>query len=173
MKTLIYILLISLSYSCWAQKPLKVGRYELDGKTFVVKKFNNGVRTRLSIFVGTEVEPQNKSYPPPKNKYASPPVKRDIHFDTALVKEIVLKTLGKKRARFKEKKAFLSLSLTFKKDGKLEDAFYALYNDFNVTLEEIADIDKKLKAGAIKATFTGIEYLDYQFIHYNGFDVFF
>ncbi|SFH35208.1 hypothetical protein [Pedobacter insulae] len=173
MKTLIHILLISLSYSCWTQKPLKVGRYELDGKTFVVKKHTFGEKTIISILVGIGENFENKNYPPPQNKYASPPVKRDIHFDTTLVKEIVLKTLSKKQASFKARNAFLSVSLTFKRDGKVERTSYSLHNQPNITLEEIASIDKKIKAGSIKATFTGIEYLDYQYIHYPSFDVFF
>jgi len=92
--------------------------------------------------------------------------KKDIHIDLDQLKSIVGNVLREKSDILKEKSEYLSFLFTFSQKGDLVDIAYFLPRKTPISISDISKIDTLLKTN-VKATFTGIDYLQYYFIDYS------
>jgi len=170
MKNLIFIFFtLALCSSCFAQNTLKDGKYNYDGKNFIVKKTTYLDRSLISVRAVGRFE--NTPPPLPKDPYGYPPNRKDIHFDIDKVKEIVNDVLADKKKDLQENKDRINISFDFLQEGgSIESISYSFNSNTLINLKDIAKIDRELKK-TIKATFTGNEYKNFFLISYGGVSI--
>ncbi|WP_316843874.1 hypothetical protein [Pedobacter psychrodurus] len=73
--------------------------------------------------------------------------------------------LSDKLASLKKNEAVISVFLSFEQNGKIADISYTLKNAENISVNEISQLDKKIRDN-ILATFSGREYSNFPVINY-------
>ena len=163
MKTFIYILLAFFSVStCSAQTRLSPGRINAKHGTFIINKHDKrSFETHTKIVIYSESNKYNNGLPRPRTHNAIPINPKDIHENIDDVKPIVYGILNKKLDALKQAHEEMYILINFKTTGEVADIVFSLNENTVVTLEEIEEIDLKLRAN-IKVTFTGKVYLQHE-----------
>jgi len=170
MKKITISLSISLVFTlCSAQARLTPG--ELKGKlgTFIIKKLDEPFDTTKHIVVYSKSNKYNNGVPYSKAEkdpqFLPMNPKKDTHVNNEAINQIVYSVLNKKLDALKRNKEQMNLIFDFEPDGKLTDISFGLNENTLITLQDIEEIDRQLRA-SIKATFTGKQYLRYIAISY-------
>jgi len=172
MKKIIYSFLIGFIYiQCSAQTRLTPGEIKGRYETFVVfkiKQFDSVKR----VGVYSKSNKYNNGIPyseAERNQYHAPFIpmnpKKDVHVNNDAVKQIVYSILAKKLDALKQNKEEIDLIFAFEPNGKLVDISFTLHENTVITLPDVENIDRQLRA-SIKAAFTGKQYLQYVAINY-------
>lgn len=137
----------------------------------LTKKFKVS-KSRVESLVNEKIIITNIGYkyakipPKVKNVNAYPMQKKDIHFDIAKVRELIYQILSTKLSTLRSKKETLTLQFRFNQKGNLKDIGYIGTLNTTLDLEDIENIDAKLKR-EIKANYSGTDYLQYDEINYS------
>ncbi|WP_316843886.1 hypothetical protein [Pedobacter psychrodurus] len=163
MKNRIYLILfLFFGTSYPAQSQLKPGKYNIDNGEFVVKKYDYPGQIRYSV---RKLGKYEKGNPVPKDPNAIPVRTNEIHFDISKIKALTTEKLGAKLASFKKNEAVISIFLSFEQNGNVASISYILKNVNEITVNEISQIDKKIRNNII-AKFSGTGYLNFPVINY-------
>jgi hypothetical protein len=172
MKKLIFIFLIGcFIIPCSAQTRLVAGEMKAKHDTFIVKEIDSKLLmdSIKRIVVYSKSNLYNKGIPyseAEKNRRFLPMnPKKDTHVDNGAVKQIVYNVLNNKLSALKKNAETMDLILVFHPDGKLTDVAFGLRENTLVTLQDIEEIDRRLRT-EIKASFTGKQYAYYIAINY-------
>jgi protein-arginine kinase len=92
--------------------------------------------------------------------------KKDLHVDKDAINQIIYNVLNDKLVALKNNKETMSVLVNFEPNGKITDISFTLKEKTQITLEEIEDIDQKLRKN-ITASFTGEAYKHYIAINYD------
>ncbi|MDB5116297.1 MAG: hypothetical protein JWQ79_1789 [Mucilaginibacter sp.] len=165
MKKLIYTLPLFLLYlQCSAQTKLVAGEFKGRHETVVVKNamsFNSVDH----IFVYLKSNHYINGNPHPK-KRPVPMRPKDLQINTEEIKPIVTKVLASKLLQLKQNKEEMNVQFMFNTKGAVIDVYFNLHANTLITVEDIEEIDKLLKNN-VKASFTGIDYRNYEVINSN------
>ena len=167
MKKIIFLLLICfICIQSSAQTRLIPG--ELKGKqdTFIIQKLDEPWDTIKYIIVSSKSNKYSQGIPRPKVRHLLPVNQNmDIHVDKNAVKQIIDEVLSQKLAALHKGKEKIDVAFDFHPNGELTDISYGLRENTLITLQDIEEIDQRLRS-AIRATFTGRAYLQYEAIYY-------
>ena len=168
MKNLIIVLFaLLIAPSCIAQSKLTSGKFNINGVFFNVRQSTNGDRTNYIVSVEGKY---SIGYPEPKIPNALTVYKDEVHFNMEQLKNIFYDKVAYKRDQLSEAKGYISFSISFEEDGSVARTNYIISGKTDISLKEIAEIDKQIKT-TIKATFTGPTYVNWYVITYPSISI--
>jgi len=175
MKNIIYSLLISVTcITCSAQTRLTPGEIKGKHETFIIKLIQPLPNDTQKLWVvSSKSNKYNNGIHSPQNRILIPmDEKKDVHVNNDTIKLIIYQILNNKLNALKTNKDVVGLIFIFKPNGRLTDIVFSMHSNTLITLQEIEEIDKQLRAH-IKATFTRKYYLQYEAINYYPPDIIF
>jgi len=165
MKKQLFLLILSLliSTGCYAQNKFPEGISKVRGEQFQVS--HTGLNNDRIVVYNVKGK-HTKGGPVSDNPNALPYEREDIHFDIPAAKAIIREVLKLKTKELRQNEDFPLVILQFEQSGKLTDISYGFKKGTLISLEDIAEIDARLRR-TIKATYTGITYKDYKILMYS------
>jgi len=148
---------------CSAQTRLMPGILKGKHDTFVVEKLK---LADSLIVVYSKGNKYVNGLPRPKVPHFLPMGRFDVHVDNNAIKQLIYSALKTKLADLKKNKESIITNFDFYPNGQISDISFGLHENTLVTLQDIEDIDQKLRV-TVKATFTGKAYLQYEAIYYS------
>jgi hypothetical protein len=165
MKTLLIILTLGTltCAGCYAQNKFPEGVSTVKNEQFKIE-YTDWDKDFIVVY---NVKSRHTKAGPESDDSFAPPIKRDdIHFDKTAPYTIIQKVLKPRLEKLHKNEDFVHIILVFEKSGKLSDVSYGLKKSTLISLEEIAEIDTRLR-NSIVAAFTGDDYKKYKFIIYR------
>jgi len=164
MKTPISLIILGLliSTGCYAQNKFPEGISKVKNEQFQVEY--TGIENEL-ILVYNVKSRYTKGGSLSDNPLVLPFSQDDIHFDITAANAIIQKVLKPKNEKLHQNEDFVHVIFKFEQSGKLTDISYGFKKGTLISLEDIAEIDARLRKN-ITASFTGKAYKDYKFLIY-------
>jgi len=168
MKKIIYFLIISATcITCAAQTRLTPGEIKGKHETFTIHLFKSMTTdTQKLLVVYSKSNKYNKGIPRAKNPNAIPyNPKTDVHVNNDSIRSIIYRVLNN-IDELKKNKEEMGLIFAFELNGDLTQITFSLHGNTLITLQQIEEIDKQLRAN-VKASFTGKWYSQFPVIDYH------
>jgi len=162
MKTQLFLIILGLliSAECYAQNKYPEGISKVKGEQFQISY--TGMEKDLIVVYNVR-----SKYAEGGPKSDNPPPKReDIHFDVPAAKAIIQQVLELKYEKLHQNEDFVNVQLIFERSGKLTGISYGLKKNTLITLEDVAEIDTRLRKTVI-ATYTGRDIKDHKIFLYS------
>jgi len=163
---MIWIAVAFVSFNAIAQDRFLEGKNIISSETTFEVKYSEELLTVWNV---------RNIYPVPKPKGEYPPLsirKGDMQVDTIQQKKILKEVLASKMTKLHQQREFISIRYVFGQDGKVINIVYSFLPNTMVTPKQLASIDKRLRK-EVKATYRGIEYLEFPAIHFSQKFIFF
>ena len=160
------VLIIS---GCYAQNKYSEGISKANGERFQITYTWPDKDLMVISNVKNKYE---KGGPGSDNPNALPMRREDIHFDVPAAKAIIQQVLKPKYENLHKNEDFVHVDLIFESSGELSDITFGVMKNTLVSLEDLAEIDARLR-NTLSATYTGREFKDHKIFIYNLGSTFF
>ena len=157
------ILGVLLTTGCYAQNKYSEGISKAKGEQFQITY--TGLDNDL-IVISNVKNKYAKGGPVSDNPNALPFRREDIHIDVPAANAIIQQVLKPKNEKLHQNEDFVNVLFRFERSGKLSDISFGLKPNTLISLEDIAEIDARLR-GIISATYTGKAYKDHKTFMYS------
>ena len=169
MKKMILSSIVFMIYiNCHGQTKLVPGEINIKHDTFVIFTLKPVDSIKyIGIYSNSNKYKNGVPYTKAEKNRTFVPMdfRKDLHVNQNVLKQIIYNKLSNKLNSLKSNKETMRVNIEFEPNGKVTDIIFTLKENTNITLEDIEQIDQKIRRD-INATFTGENYKQYIAIDY-------